>query len=134
MSKLQRSKKDRILSGVCGGIGEYFNIDPTIIRIIFVFIGYNYFSTALIVYLLSSFIIPEDEGVVYSDDDYYKHNEINRRNIPFLIGGGLIIWGGVLLIKAIFPWITLRLMYIWRYWPISLILLGLYIIFNQKNK
>lgn len=133
LNKLQRSKKDRVLFGVCGGIGEYFNIDPTIVRIVFVFLGYNNFGTTLLVYLLSSFIIPEDDGVVYSDD-YYKHNEKNNRNIPFFLGGGLIIWGGILLTRIIFPWFTLRLMHLWNYWPVSLILLGIYIIFNQRKK
>jgi len=33
---LVRSKYDRVISGVCGGIGEYFNIDPTIVRLGFV--------------------------------------------------------------------------------------------------
>lgn len=33
MKKLFRSRKDRVLGGVCGGIGEYFNIDPVLIRL-----------------------------------------------------------------------------------------------------
>ena len=34
--RLYKSSTNRVLCGVCGGIGEYFNIDPTIIRLIFV--------------------------------------------------------------------------------------------------
>ena len=37
--KLYRSKASRMLCGVCGGIGEYFNIDPTLIRLAFVLFG-----------------------------------------------------------------------------------------------
>ena len=37
--KLYRSRKSRMLCGVCGGIGEYFNIDPTLIRLAFVLFG-----------------------------------------------------------------------------------------------
>ncbi|MCA9381478.1 PspC domain-containing protein [Candidatus Dojkabacteria bacterium] len=35
MKKLYRSNKDRVIAGVCGGLGEYLNIDPVILRIIF---------------------------------------------------------------------------------------------------
>ena len=38
MKKLYRSNTDRKLCGVCGGLAEYFDIDPTIIRLIFVFL------------------------------------------------------------------------------------------------
>ena len=34
--RLYRSRKDKILAGVCGGLGEYFNLDPVIIRVIFI--------------------------------------------------------------------------------------------------
>jgi phage shock protein C len=35
IKKLQRSRSDRKVAGVCGGLGKYFNIDPTVIRVIF---------------------------------------------------------------------------------------------------
>jgi len=39
VKKLYRSKKDRMLAGVCGGIGEYFGIDSTLIRILWVLLS-----------------------------------------------------------------------------------------------
>ena len=33
IKKLHRSKQDRVIAGICGGMGEYFNIDPTIVRV-----------------------------------------------------------------------------------------------------
>jgi len=55
--KLYRSRTSRMLCGVCGGIGEYFNIDPTIVRLIFVILGC--FGPALIVYIVAALIVPE---------------------------------------------------------------------------
>ena len=55
--KLYRSRTSRMLCGVCGGIGEYFNIDPTIVRLIFVTLGC--FGPALIVYIVAALIVPE---------------------------------------------------------------------------
>lgn len=56
--KLYRSKKNRRIAGVCGGIGEYFNIDPTLIRlfwILFIFVG----GSGILAYIIAWIIIPE---------------------------------------------------------------------------
>lgn len=58
--KLYRSTTDRKIAGVCGGLGEYFNIDPTIIRLIWAIL---LIPTALIggtvAYFVAALIIPE---------------------------------------------------------------------------
>ena len=56
--RLYRSKKDKIIGGVCGGIAEYFNIDPTIIRILAVIIALAY-GSGILAYLIAWIIIPE---------------------------------------------------------------------------
>ncbi|MGI6628814.1 MAG: PspC domain-containing protein [Bacillota bacterium] len=59
--KLYRSKSKRMVSGVCGGLGEYFNIDETVVRLGVAFLT---FVTAVIpgimFYLAAAIIIPED--------------------------------------------------------------------------
>ncbi len=56
--KLYRSSKDSLLAGVCGGIGEYANIDPTIVRLVTAFLFLGSFGTGLVIYLLAAIIIP----------------------------------------------------------------------------
>lgn len=56
--KLYRSRNNRFIAGVCGGIGEYFNIDPTIVRLLFVLFLFAFLST-LIVYLVMWLVVPE---------------------------------------------------------------------------
>ena len=52
--RLYRSKTNRVLAGVCGGIGEYFNIDPVIIRVLaIVVLGFGW-----LVYLICALIMP----------------------------------------------------------------------------
>lgn len=51
--RLFRSKTNRVLFGVCGGIGQYFNIDPVIVRLLFIFTGIG-----LVAYLVMALIIP----------------------------------------------------------------------------
>ena len=56
--RLYRSKKARLLGGVCGGLAEYFNIDPTIMRVIFILLALLG-GIMLIVYIVLWIIVPE---------------------------------------------------------------------------
>ncbi|MEF8833181.1 MAG: PspC domain-containing protein [Candidatus Thermoplasmatota archaeon] len=60
MKRLYRSGKDKFLGGVCGGIGEYFGIDPMIVRIIWVILAIASLGTALLVYIILWIFIPRN--------------------------------------------------------------------------
>jgi phage shock protein C len=60
MKRLFRSQSDRMFAGVCGGLGEYFEIDPTLIRLIFVFGAIITGSGLFWVYLVMMILVPED--------------------------------------------------------------------------
>lgn len=57
--RLYRSKKDKMLTGICGGIAEYFDVDPSLVRIATVLLCL-YAGTGLLVYIIAAIIIPED--------------------------------------------------------------------------
>ena len=57
--KLYRSRTDRKLAGVCGGLAQYFNIDPTLIRVLFVVLAVLG-GSGLIIYLLMWLIVPNE--------------------------------------------------------------------------
>lgn len=54
--RLFKSDTNKVLCGVCGGIGEYFNIDPTIIRLLFVIFGCT--GSGIFAYIVAAIIIP----------------------------------------------------------------------------
>lgn len=58
MKKLYRSNTNRKLCGVCGGLAEHFDIDPTIIRLIFVFLTL-FGGGGLLIYLICALVIPK---------------------------------------------------------------------------
>jgi len=61
--QLTRSTTHRMFTGLCGGLGEYFNIDPTIVRVLFVlgfFAGLH--IGLVIVYVIMALIIPEAQA------------------------------------------------------------------------
>ena len=59
MKKLYRSRSSRYLAGVCGGIGEYFNIDPNIVRIIAVLLAVGSLGVMMILYIPAALLLPE---------------------------------------------------------------------------
>lgn len=58
--KLYRSKNNKTIAGVCGGLAEYLNIDATVIRVIWALVGLS--GAGLIAYLICALIIPENPG------------------------------------------------------------------------
>ena len=56
--RLYRSRDDRMIAGVCGGLGEYFNIDPTIVRLVLLFLTL-WGGGGVLVYFLAWIVIPE---------------------------------------------------------------------------
>lgn len=57
--KLVRSNKSRMIAGVCGGLGEYFAVDPTLIRLLFVFTAI-FGGPGLIAYLIFWIVVPQE--------------------------------------------------------------------------
>jgi phage shock protein C len=59
IKKLYRSRSDRIIGGVCGGLGEYLNVDSTVIRILYVLFALTG-GSGIFVYLILLLVIPEE--------------------------------------------------------------------------
>lgn len=68
--KLYKSTKNKMLFGVCGGLAEYFNIDVTICRIIFVLLGLLS-GSGIVLYIIAALIMPRrdntDEDIIVDD-------------------------------------------------------------------
>ncbi len=57
--QLRRSRSDRLIAGVCGGLGDYLGIDPVIIRLVWALSIFG-FGTGLLLYVLAWILIPEE--------------------------------------------------------------------------
>lgn len=62
MKRLRLSQNNRVILGVCGGLAEYFNIDPTIVRVIFVLLAFMA-GLGPIAYLVIAAVIGGNEGI-----------------------------------------------------------------------
>ncbi|MBU0530751.1 MAG: PspC domain-containing protein [Nanoarchaeota archaeon] len=66
IQRLYRSGKDKILGGVCGGIGEYLGVDPVIIRLIWI-IAFFAWGIGLVAYIIAWIIIPRNPRHAWKD-------------------------------------------------------------------
>ena len=136
IKKLYRSRSDRIILGVCGGMGEYFETDSWIIRIFFIaFTFFNGFG--LILYLILAILVPLEKGI----DSETPKEEINntkdeisrRKNVKILFGIMLVFIGLMSIIRMYIP-IYWNWIFNWHIlWPYIIIIFGLYVIFRNTN-
>jgi phage shock protein PspC (stress-responsive transcriptional regulator) len=89
---LRRSTNDRIISGVAGGLGEYFGVDAVIFRVLFAVLSF-FGGVGLLAYALAWLLVPEP-GVSQSVLDKAVHQLRVHRVPPWLVifGGVLLLW------------------------------------------
>ena len=138
-NRLYRSENDKKIAGVCGGIAEYFGIDPTIVRLLWL-ISIVVYGSGLLIYIVVAIIMPEREdfstGLKNSDKiNKQKSNAFGRSfdkegNRKFF-GYALIIAGTILFGKKFifFSWLSFKFLF-----PIVLIILGIFILSNNPKK
>ena len=138
IKKLYRSKTNRIIFGVCGGLGEYFEIDPIIIRIIFILFTITG-GVGIILYFAMALIIPSEEGKKSNVAEEVQElaNEAkksawikNSRNIFGLI---IVLIGMNILFKQVFDLDFFRWINWGVFWAVLIIALGIRLIFNNKD-
>lgn len=64
--KIYRSRDDKKLAGVCAGFAKYLGIDPTIVRLLFVFFVL-WAGTGILAYIICALVIPEEPEDIYTD-------------------------------------------------------------------
>ena len=140
--KLYRSRKDKMLGGIAGGVAEYFDVDPTLIRILFVvtlFLG----GGGFLAYIIMWIVIPEEPFVIVTQDPpagqqttgetpgpdpqiVYEHQHRQKRRSFW--GTVLIIIGVLFLLDNFFPRFDLG-----DFWPLILIAIGAGLLLRSKN-
>lgn len=93
--KLYRSRVDRVLGGVCGGLAEHFNIDPTIVRLLFVAFFVINPVAATIIYIAAWIIIPEKPYLTPKERVALEKTSLKRRKEGLILIGLLLILAGM---------------------------------------
>jgi len=141
MKRIYRSKTQKIIGGVCGGFGEYFDIDPVIIRVIWLILLLG--GVGVLAYIIAWIIIPiEPEGFNYRKNEETRveeNKESTDSNARMLLGIFLVIVGLLFFMREFWYFNNVFeqiFRFIWRYFlPALLITLGVYIIVQRtKNE
>lgn len=129
--RLYRSRKDSTIGGVCGGLGEYFGIDPTFIRIVNVLLIFVD-GIGLWGYLIAWIIIPrrplESDKVEAAEKKEPEKTEYASWN-KYIPGGILILIGVYFIIRQHYWWWDIE-----RFWPVLLVLFGLFLILKLGRR
>lgn len=125
--KLHLSKEHRAIAGVCGGLAEYFETDPMLVRLIFLFfalIGGGGVFLYLVLWLFLS-----DNKELHHLEHEIKSNAMHHHNDSVgVIGFFLILIGVLLLFDNLFPGFGLK-----TFWPLLLIFFGLAIMLRKHR-
>jgi phage shock protein PspC (stress-responsive transcriptional regulator) len=115
--RVYRSRTDRVIGGVCSGLAEYFNMDPTLMRIVFVVLIFAK-GIGLLAYIIGWILIPERK-----EEEVEGGPATSSTASRFLPGLILVVIGLIFLFNNFFFWFSFKML-----WPIVLIVLGIYII------
>lgn len=148
--RLTRSEKERILGGVCGGLAEYFNLDPTLVRLVFVLLALAG-GAGLLVYIILWIIMPRHSQLEAREVVGENIADIKKRLVELESGVKTAVtgekaeewkrsasfWLGVVLVALglIFLFSSLDIMRWWRWavlWPVILILLGVLLVWRRR--
>lgn len=134
-SNLFRDTSNKVIAGVCAGLGKYFRLDPVFFRLFFLIILF-YGGGGILLYILLWILLPiEDKFQKFTNlnenintEPENEEDNTDRTNIPIAL---LLLSAGImLLVNNIIPGFNLK-----KLWPIILIVIGFGIILSyNKNK
>jgi phage shock protein C len=120
---LRRSRTDRVIAGVCGGVGRYLGVDPVLIRVALVVLAIVG-GGGILLYVLGWILIPEEKEGEHLGETSPPSADMAR----LVFGGALISVGVILLLGLSLPKIGKYL------WPLALIAVGVALIVRASSR
>jgi phage shock protein C len=123
--RLTRSRDDRVLAGVAGGLGRYLGVDPLVVRLGFIVLALAW-GGGVLAYLVAWLLVPEDTADDLAGGSGEADLAARRVDPAPLLGLFLVAVGGLLLLDRLLPAFS------WRYVaPVILVALGVLLIARQ---
>ena len=127
--EIYRSKNNYILMGVCAGLADFFEIDPTLVRIIFIILTFGG-GSGILIYIFLALITPLESGKNNSSVDKEIETEkveIKERKRLNFLGVALLATGVLLLWNHFFPFKIVSEIF----WPTIMIIVGLWLVLRD---
>jgi len=127
--RLYRSRRDRMVAGVAGGLGAYFGLDPLIVRVAFIVLAITP-GIGWLLYLVLWLVVPEEPQELVSLELMPRYHRLDARERGMLAGGVLIVLGLLLLAQefGLWWWASLR-----HLWPLALIVVGVALLIDRTR-
>ena len=145
--RLYRSRNDRMVAGVAGGVAQLLNIDPSLIRVAWVILVPFTGGIAILVYVVMAFVVPEEPvgagvltdagadasasaatGLGDTTVSAAPATPRGRGSTGLVLGLALIVTGSFFLLEQLFPALDLG-----RLWPLALIGVGAFFVFAASR-
>jgi len=135
--RLYRSRKEKMIAGVAGGIAEYLELDPVFVRIAFVCLIF-FHGAGIIIYFVSALIIPKEELFATEQPEDEKQNRVVEKQaekakrksyMEKIVGAILIILGVIFLADNLLIDIDFE-----NIFPLVLIAIGSWMVYNTFKK
>jgi len=132
--RLYRSRRHRMIGGICGGLAEYFGIDQTLVRIAMVVLAFAG-GWGIIAYIIGLVIIPEHPAE--GEEEPEKHKPGDRS--PGFVWGLLFIIAGLIFLSVNYGWFPWPMWRFWHFswkfiWPLVIILIGVVLLLSRPSK
>ena len=137
MKRLYKSRKDRVIAGVCGGVGEYFNLDPVLIRIIWVLFAVLG-GSGVLAYIIGMVIIPDRPEFAEGLNEENRKTDTSDRPTSQTVWGVILIAIGLLVLFQqfhIFRYFSSQFWHVsWSViFPVFIILIGILILLRRRD-
>lgn len=141
MKRLYRIERNKVFGGVCGGLAEYFEVDPVLVRVLFVVLFFGW-GLSFLAYIILWIVTPKKSDIIiekasntdekqqsinYVDERFKENNHRDIKNHSLFWGFILIAIGALWLFSNIFEFFDLSI-----FLPILIILIGIFILLNSK--
>ena len=132
--RLYRSRKDKMIAGVCGGIAEYFKIDPTIVRILVVLLAISTPQMFVVAYIISAVVIPEKSKDYIEEEEEVEvldkeGNKVEKHRDSRQVLGIVFVGAGALtLVSKTVSWFDSSMLL-----AVGIIAVGIYVLLRKEH-
>lgn len=133
--RLYRSRKEKVLAGVGGGVAEYFKLDPTVVRILMVLVAFSASEIFVIAYIIAAIVIPERPKDMAVDEDEVEVLDKEgqpvekQRDTRKVLGILFVGAGALMLVNRAVSWVDSSMIL-----AVAIIGVGIYVLMNNKKK
>jgi phage shock protein C len=123
LRQLRRSRNDKVVGGVCGGLGRYLGVDPVLLRVAAAALALSG-GVGVLAYVVAWVAIPE----AAPDEPETAAPRADRHAVALAVGAALVALGALLLLRSVVPWFGADL-----FWPLVVVGAGVLVVISARR-